>query len=559
MTRHVDLRFLEEDPGVPRRYFSARWSGFWHIPADGEIDLYASVDDSVDVKLDGTVVAQRNADVGLDTEVRTVYLTAGPHPIEIEYEQRGGAYGLRLAWAPAGEAPRPFDTAALLPYRPDARQMALSEWSVSSRRLAGAMTYWAPFALAGMLLCFRTSAALVGAIILAAAGIRLHFAISTPYVWDEFRDWIIIADSISLDPATGYLPVHDFRHPSLPAYFIRAGRFVLGETALGYRLGGVIAGVATIVIVYLLARRWFGTPAAIVAAALLAFNDYHVGVSAFATEKPYYLFFAIAAAYFACEFHRTSKLSSACFCSGALGLGLLCKYLITLLIPVFGFAILLTGTWRKLQPRHVFVPAVILLVITAPDLQWNLSHGNTTGSRSANVSDHLRRMGGLGFSPHPMLFYLLDLSHSQADREAAGGRSGSASSRFGLGIVDPAPEYPAMNALAGVGLLGGMGWIAVSYLRRRRTAGRHAHATPQLSFVLHVLHLWFWVVFLFFTAIRPGVSKDLVPVVWFWVDSTLLPAVLLVGRSVSGLQGWRRYSAALLFGGGMLYGLVRML
>ena len=122
------------------------------------------------------------------------------------------------------------------------------------------------------------------------------------------------------------------------------------------------------------------------------------------------------------------------------------------------------------------------------------------------------------------------------------------------------PEYPAMNALMGVGLLGGMGWIAASFVVRRRTAGRRARAVQPPSFLLPLLHLWFWSVLVFFMSIRPGVPKfRMDPVVWFWVDSTLLPAVLLVGRSVVSLGGWQRYGAALLFCVGAVYGVVRML
>ena len=404
LTRHVDLDFLEEDSGLPRRYFSARWVGFWHVPTAGEMDVYAAADDAVEIRLDGAVILQRNADVGLATEVTTLLLTAGSHAIEVAYEQLGGNSSLNLGWAPAGEARRPFDVAPLFPYGPNATEVGLSEWSVRLRQLAGAMWHWIPLFLAGMLLCFRTSTALIPAILLAALGIRLHFAIVAPYVWDEFRDWIPLANSISLDWATFNLPIHDGQHPSLPAYVMRAGSLLLGDTPLGYRLGSVVTGVTTIALIYLLARRWFGETAALVAAALLGFNEYHIGVSALATEKSYYLFFMIAATYFLCEFHRTSKLSAASLAGGALGLGMLCKYLTALVIPAFGIAFLLAGTWRRLQARAVLALGLTLLAVMTPDLWWNVAHRDTIGSAAANVGDHLQRVGGLGISPYPLLF-----------------------------------------------------------------------------------------------------------------------------------------------------------
>ncbi len=285
-----------------------------------------------------------------------------------------------------------------------------------------------------------------------------------------------------------------------------------------------------------------------------------IGVSALATEKSYYLFFMIAATYFLCEFHRTSKLSAASLAGGALGLGMLCKYLTALVIPAFGIAFLLAGTWRRLQVRAVLALGLTLLAVMTPDLWWNVAHRDTSGSAAANVGDHLQRVGGLGISPYPLLFYLLDVSHSQATREEATAQGRRAEARFGLGIVDPVPEYPAMNALMGVGVLGGMGWITASSVFRRRTAGRRARAVQPPSFIVPLLHMWFWFVLIFFMSIRPGAPKvNMDPVVWFWVDSTLLPAVLLVGRGVIGLGGWQRYGAAMLFGAGAVYGVVRML
>ena len=31
----INLDFLNDDPGLPRRFFSARWSGFWYVSRSG--------------------------------------------------------------------------------------------------------------------------------------------------------------------------------------------------------------------------------------------------------------------------------------------------------------------------------------------------------------------------------------------------------------------------------------------------------------------------------------------------------------------------------------------
>ena len=49
----------------------------------------------------------------------------------------------------------------------------------------------------------------------------------------------------------------------------------------------------TILFVYLIAREWKGATAGLWAGGLLAFNEYHIGISSFAVEKSYYLCFVM--------------------------------------------------------------------------------------------------------------------------------------------------------------------------------------------------------------------------------------------------------------------------
>ena len=49
----VTLDFLEADPDLPRRFFSARWHGFWYLPEAGRFSLHGAGDDRLDVWIDG--------------------------------------------------------------------------------------------------------------------------------------------------------------------------------------------------------------------------------------------------------------------------------------------------------------------------------------------------------------------------------------------------------------------------------------------------------------------------------------------------------------------------
>ena len=172
-------------------------------------------------------------------------------------------------------------------------------------------------------------------IIGTAAVLRLYRASVAKYIWDEKMDWIPLAQSISLRPGNLHLPLHGTHDPSLPAYFIKASSILFGETPIGFRFSSLLAGLLAILFVYLIAREWKGQTAALWAAALLAFNEYHIGISSFAVEKIYYGCFVSIAAYSFSRFLHTGKPNLLYFTAVATGLGFLCKMLSSLLVPVF--------------------------------------------------------------------------------------------------------------------------------------------------------------------------------------------------------------------------------
>ena len=123
VVRDVSLDFLEDDPNLPRRFFSVRWTGFLYVPHGEGVHVYGGADDRVSVRIDGTTVLERSPDIGMGTVSRHVPLTSGAHELEIDYEQHGGNYRLNLQWAPAGGEPRPLDGTALFPVVPTSAQL----------------------------------------------------------------------------------------------------------------------------------------------------------------------------------------------------------------------------------------------------------------------------------------------------------------------------------------------------------------------------------------------------------------------------------------------------
>ena len=121
--RDVSLDFLEDNPNLPRRFFSVRWKGFFYVPHGEGVHVYGGADDRLAVRIDGTTVLERSPELGMGTVSTHVPLTSGAHELEIDYEQHGGNYRLNLQWAPAGGGPRPLDGTALFLAIPTSAQL----------------------------------------------------------------------------------------------------------------------------------------------------------------------------------------------------------------------------------------------------------------------------------------------------------------------------------------------------------------------------------------------------------------------------------------------------
>ena len=83
----ITLDFLNDNPDLPRRFFSARWTGYWYAPEAAEVELHGMGDDRLDVWLDGELVIRRTPPADMHTLVRTVRLDAGVHELRVDYEK----------------------------------------------------------------------------------------------------------------------------------------------------------------------------------------------------------------------------------------------------------------------------------------------------------------------------------------------------------------------------------------------------------------------------------------------------------------------------------------
>ena len=198
---NVTLGFLDHDPALPRRFFSARWEGFWYLPQATNLELHGEGDDRLDVWVDDELVIRRTPPSAMHTQIATLTLSAGTHEIRADYEQHGGAHALELLWAPNDGRPRPLPPHYLFRERPDEGDIRLAQRAALLRR-AVLLLWGTPFAIALLWIAtrmwtrYRTTAATAPANPLAPSRnetFRIALA-STAYaltIWVFFRNaWV---------------------------------------------------------------------------------------------------------------------------------------------------------------------------------------------------------------------------------------------------------------------------------------------------------------------------------------------------------------------------------
>jgi 4-amino-4-deoxy-L-arabinose transferase-like glycosyltransferase len=360
-------------------------------------------------------------------------------------------------------------------------------------------------------------------ILLVAGLVRVWLATTEKYVHDEIGTAIPLARTISFTPGYVHLPLRGENHPALPAYVTKASGEFFGRTQTGYRMLSLLLGLGTLILIYSLALDVVGPVAARWAAALLAFNEYYLGVSARATAHVPHLLFVAIAMYAYGRFLRTERAAFVYLAAASAGLAFYAKEHSALLMPVFFLALLATRQRRWLRTPHPYLASVLFVACISPDLVWNLTTRtevttNYSGERVrlATYSDHFRRFGGVSVSPYPAMFYAKPVAQAAARLVT------------GTTPADYTPEYRSVNPALGLLLLGAVIFTAVT--RRARDD------LPRF------LLIQFGFVFVFFSVIQPGNPPGRLDAVsWIWVETTILPAVVLAGGRLAEIpERWRR-------------------
>jgi 4-amino-4-deoxy-L-arabinose transferase-like glycosyltransferase len=368
-------------------------------------------------------------------------------------------------------------------------------------------------------------------ILLAALVVRVHLATTREYIHDEDNTAIPLSKTISFAPGTLHLPLRGENHPALPAYVVKASSTIFGTTRLGYRAMHVFLGLLTIVAVHSIARQWYGPAPARWAAAFLAFNEYFLNVSSRATAHAPNLLLVTGAVYAFSRFLSTERAIYLYGAAASAGLAFYCKESTGLLLPVFFLTLLVSKYRRWLLSPHVYMACATYALVISPDIAWNLRTNPNTALVTYNdqthgqntYAAHLRRVGGLGLSPYPSMFYFRSPIRSLYARAT------------GSELKDHTTEYWSVNWAIGVLLVGA---VLVTTLCRAGPAPRASGSPDELRVFLLVM---FWGIFTFFTLIKKGDPPGrLDPVSWIWVEITIIPAIVLAGARLNDVNGkWR--------------------
>jgi len=206
-------------------------------------------------------------------------------------------------------------------------------------------------------------------VLILAAGLILRvFKINQSLWLDEAINVTFVKNlnphSLVFDYAVG-----DF-HPPLYHIMMRGWILLFGTSEIAVRLPSVILGLATVYVVYLVAKKMFDNKTALISATLVATSPLHVYYSQEARMYMLAAFFASLSVYF---FVSIIKKETLIYWFGfvvATALMLYSDYLPYLLLPVYVVFLLIFKNKIQKSTARAFLPAFILIFVLI--LPWFL-------------------------------------------------------------------------------------------------------------------------------------------------------------------------------------------
>jgi len=178
----------------------------------------------------------------------------------------------------------------------------------------------------------------------------------TPFEWFEEVPW------------WARVSFHD--HPPLTFWIENIFFTLFGATVWVMRLPFALAGVASIFLMFLIARDLTKDyHAALVSSALLSVSAYHIWISRIGLQESLLIFFMLLSVWLFVRFCSTGR--HLYLIAVALGFAVLVKYTVVVLIPIFGLFLLFAKP-QKILLKKVIIASFLFIVIISPIIIYNV-------------------------------------------------------------------------------------------------------------------------------------------------------------------------------------------
>lgn len=155
----------------------------------------------------------------------------------------------------------------------------------------------------------------------------------------------------------GFYPVRNWHHPPFRYFFFYFSSRLFGENPFAYRLPSALFAVFSLVLCYLLARKFFESRVALLASLFLAIDPLHTAFSRLAFEESQLTFFILLSLFLAFKYAESRKPMLLLALGISLGLGMGTKWLF---FPVYLFIFI----YLLLNKASYRQPILILLLIS---------------------------------------------------------------------------------------------------------------------------------------------------------------------------------------------------
>lgn len=170
-------------------------------------------------------------------------------------------------------------------------------------------------------------------------------------------------------PGWMHLSFHD--HPVLFFLFQNLTLSIFGENMFGLRLPAVLAGIASVYLIYLLASKLMNKQAGFIAAAILAVQSYHIWVSRVGLQDGLMILFFLLTVWLWILALQNDKWWLWILWGTSLGLGLITKFTILIVIPIL-CVYALVYKHNFFVKKYFWYGVLVFLVVSLPSTLYNI-------------------------------------------------------------------------------------------------------------------------------------------------------------------------------------------